>query len=252
MRTLKDVIDDLLLEKDDHNSLFRNARRTHIRSLARRGLRTLEYSLSGNVRAISFNVPPSQNVELPDDFDDYVRVSIMDGCKIRPIKSNSSVPVEVTTYLQDAEGEFIYDCDTEVTRVDSINHCKHDSIPKECGKCKHIVVSDCTIEDFYWFKIEDDKIWFSPDLEGEKIIIEYLSSGVTENMSECSIKIKPNYHEPLIAWIRWQYLRSVKEHMGIVDEHRRYFKNLKRELKLSEAEVDNNEIAKIRDYRFNL
>lgn len=248
MSTLKDVIDDIILEQDDHNSLFRHARRTHIRSLAKRGLSKLKHNLKGNVRAISFKVPPNQTFDFPDDYEDYIRVSVKEDCKIYPIRYNDTLPAYVEKYLQDANNGFIYDCHGDIKEVESVEECRHENKPKECNKCEHLEVQDMWCD--YWFKVADEKFWFSPELEGKTIIIEYISSGITDSMDECSIKIKKSFHEPLIAWIKWQYLRSVESHMGRIEEHRREFNRMKKSLKEENTDFTHEGIIRILDHRF--
>ena len=249
MTTVKDIIDDFILEKDDHNSIFRHARRTHIKSLAKRGLKKLEYTLRGNVRAVSFAVPPSQSVDVPDDYEEWVRVSVQEDCKLHPVRYNDELPAYVSTYLQDCSGEFLYDCCNDIVKIDTSTSCRHSDCAKECNECMRMIVCDPCEED-YWFKEGDDKFIFSPNLEGKEIFIEYISTGWTTDMDECEIKIKDTYHEPLLAWMRWQYLRGINHHMGVVEEHRRYWKNLNTELKTNTLQIDNREMIKILDARF--
>lgn len=250
MGTLKDVIDDIITEKDDHNSIFRHARRTHIKNLAIRGLKKMMYKLKGNVRAIRLNVPMSQSIETPVDFQDYIRISVMDGCKLKPISYNREIPAYAKQYIQDCGNEILYDCCNEVMSIETLTSCRHSDVAKDCNKCMRLDVCEPCGSDM-WFSVSDDKFVFSPSMEGKEIFIEYLSTGWYEDMDECEIKVKSIYHEALIAWIKWQYLRGINEHMGRIDEHRRYYRIESKELKSNIIDFEHNEIIQILDFKLN-
>lgn len=252
--SLKDVIDDILIEKEADDSIFRNASRTHLKAIAIRGLRNLQYKMKDNVRAISFTVPENLTVPLPMDYEQYLRVSILDGCDVIPIQVNTTAPSRVATYLQQCGGEFIFDCNGELYEVNSDLKCRHGNCVNECQDgCKPCCVCEDKENKYNGLQvyIENDRFVFDNELEDEQVIIEYVSNGMFENLNECAIRIPYNYYEVLSNWIKWKYLEGKEQAMNRILMYREEYKKEKKLLNKQTDTTSKEEIISISDFRFN-
>jgi len=212
--SLKDVIDYILIEKTDEDSMLRNAQRLHLIMLAKEAVNQLKFKNTDLVKAIIFDVPSNLIMPFEDDYSEFVRASVKCGCEYYPLKTNNK-PKSITTYLQDCKGELIFDCNGEVVNADSDLKCSHDNCYKECNTCVKVCFSTDPCDECA-NKFKNSSIWvrdgfyqFSNDLEDAEVFLEYLADDTKDAngnyVSECAIKVKPIYFEAIKFYVYWKY-----------------------------------------------
>lgn len=193
--TFKDVIDELLLETTDPAGYLANTHRSRLLVKCKNGIRHLSREVKKTVHAYEITVSPKLWIPLPQNYIDWVRVSLVDDeFTLKPLRVNYSIPTAVS-YLQDHQYEILYDHNGQILMADGINfYNKPHKKKKLCRGC------NANGE----FNIDTDRgvIAFSSDLEDKEIVIEYLSDGLDlENLSEKEIKVHKDIKETLMAYV---------------------------------------------------
>lgn len=237
--TLKDIVDEIYLETQDIDSIFRNKKRYNIVRYARQGLQELDMTFATHLKAISFEVPPSCRLYKPEGFEFFVRAYVLDcsGNTVE-IKRNSSIPDEVYGFLVDCDGSILSDLEGFV--YDEEIQCNEpfvlDSDIDDClfGDKNPFLRTIYRYKDS-WVKSKDklDYIEFSPDLEGVKVVVEYLGNSVFEQ-DECLVMVESNLKEVLDYYIKFKLLENGVETMGQAQYYRQQFK-IKRDKELSKV-----------------
>ena len=75
--SLKTIVDNMLLEAESDDSYIKNVKRSRIVNYAKQAIRTVTRQASNEVLAIEVTVPTSLSWILPQDYVNYVRISIV-------------------------------------------------------------------------------------------------------------------------------------------------------------------------------
>lgn len=252
--TLKDIIDDIIIISNDQDSLFKDVSRYALSLIARNGLRDLNYAVKHSVRAVQFNVPSSLMMPVPEDYMNWVKVSLTDGCgNLTEIDFNSNVPAFVVAYLQNCGGEVMFDCSGDVFDMASELKCRHGYCVKDnnCPECR-CYKCDCVDHKKGWFTVHEGFFQFSSELEDQEVFIEYASNGI-EKLDDCSLRIKDGYKEALTNYIKWQYLlnkRNTQSSSTVFYELYILERNKLKKRGLEGTSVSLDKIIDISDMRF--
>ena len=125
--SLKDFIDRIFIESEDHDSLLRYADRNHLVLLSKRALREIGFYMCESVRGVTFDVPDKLIMPFPEHYQSFVRASVLEGCEMHELKVNDRLPKHIVTYLQTCGGELIFDKQGEVYDVDTHLKCRHNN-----------------------------------------------------------------------------------------------------------------------------
>ena len=98
--TLHDIIEDIHLEAQDGDSIFRNKKRYNMVRYAKEGLQELEMTFATHLRGMNVEIGTSCKVFKPEGYEAFVRAYILD-CDGRTIeiKRNPNIPNDVLHYL---------------------------------------------------------------------------------------------------------------------------------------------------------
>ena len=254
--TLHDIVEDIYLEAQDVDSIFRNKKRYNIVRYGRQGLQELGMTFATHLKGMNVEIPASCRVYKPEGYESFVRAYLLD-CDGRTveIKRNQNIPDEIHHYLTNCDGSLLTGCDEDV--YDDCLVCNTPESKIDCcdctecggtGKClspesQHLLWS---LEKFKnsWIKTKDtlDYFEFSADLEGMSVVIEYLSNDVFDN-DECMITIEGNLRECLTYYIKFKLLENGLETMSQAQYYRRMFKNLR-----DREAIKNNALTKFDIY----
>lgn len=233
---LREIMDELLLETTDPAGYLANTSRTFLLVKCKNAIRYLAREVKKTVHAYEVAVGPKLFVPLPQNYIDWVRVSLVDDdFRMRPLRMNVSIPTAVS-YLQDHEYEILFDNNGQILMADGVNF--YNKSYKKMELCR-----GCNVNGE--FNIDPDRgaIMFSSDLEDKLIVIEYLSDGLdTENLSEGEIKVHKDIKEVLMAHVYYHAIANRRPEAVPFNEKRRALDRYK-------ALLHN---TKIRDLKFNL
>lgn len=235
--TLHEVIEDIWLEAQDIDSIFRNKKRYMMIKYAKDGLKELQMTFATHIMGINARVPMSCRIYKPDGYEKFLRAYVLDcnGSKIE-IKRNNDVPVEIYRYLLNCDGRIMSDgCGVELKdtclecsapiRVDDCECCS------SCGSSNYLSNGAMeilkTMERYgdSWITTSDrlDYFEFSADLEDEAVVIEYLSNN-TAGIDECKIVVEDELREALEYYIKFKLLENGLETMSQAQYYWRKFK----------------------------
>ncbi len=223
--TLKKVVDDMNLERFDDDSILKNTSRYTILNHTKNGIKKLNKKLFNDVRAIEITVPESLSIVLPHNFVDYVRVSAVlydendDTYRLRPININNNMSI-ADGYLQDHEGEILFDDDGYILLADSSNiynrpHKKYDFDDGAMGG--YFEKDTSKLSKFGEFVINErlGLMTFSSDLYDREIVLEYLTDGLEfDTYGDDQIRVHKSVVEPLKDWVYYccvRYKRNIPQ-----------------------------------------
>lgn len=202
--TLKEVIDEILLETIDTDNNLAGTRRSLLLARAKNGIQELSRSVKKTILAAEITVGPKLWMPLPQNYMDWVRVSVLDSdFKLHPLKSNNNIHTAVG-YLQDNDYELLFDNNGSILMADSSNIY---------NKTYH-KYNFCTGtggNENGEFVIDDNRgtIGFSSNLEDKEIVIEYISDGLDmQVLSEQEISIHKSLKQVLMAYVYSEIIRK--------------------------------------------
>jgi len=250
--SLKDIIDEVILDAEEQSSVFRNYSREAFIRYAKRGLSMLNYKIKDNIKGVEITVPCSLFFPLFEDFTSLVRASVIECGELFPIYENKDLPNSIERYMQQCCGEVVFDCNGQVYTIGDSLNCKHGCTTDSCNECVDLCFVDpCTqkankYKDEYIKLLKDPhRFGFSDGLEDKQILIEYLSNGLVYSLDECSIRLKEEWTEMLIHFIKWKCLEHNVQYFQLSQYHKQQFTILKSNVIQNDLEVDYDAILKI-------
>jgi hypothetical protein len=204
--TLQNIIDNILITASN-DSYFKHSKYFQASIFGKQCLKKLAIDIRPEHKAISIQVPANKTFPHPRYMTNWVRVSVLNECEKLTVLNVKTLPT-IQDYLQDNDGELLYDESGEVLRADDFNaeigHCKLKFACKDsCNKCEDTKFKDSWVKD-----VRDAAYFeFSDDLVDEIIVIEFISAGLME-LKDCDIKIPHALELTVENWIRWCLLKS--------------------------------------------
>jgi hypothetical protein len=204
--TLKDVIESLLIEQLDPDSYIKNINRNVLIYHAKMGLRELTKSANTSILAIEMTVGDSGYIAMPQDYVDYVRISlvVIDGSGTRrlyPLDVNENINT-AKAYLQDNNAEILFDNEGYPLEDNGGAYAGGFTslgfITNYCGGNAFLDTS--LLSRNGEFKVDEDSgnLIFGSELIDQEVVIEYESDGLQfELISETEIKIHKHIEEAL-------------------------------------------------------
>lgn len=250
--TLKDFVDEFLIETTDEDSYLSNVSRSKIVSQAINGIRLLNREIKKTVKAVEMTVGPEMYLILPQDYVDWVRVSVIDNQgHLQPLNINVRINRSIG-YLQDHNGEILFDNDGFILTADGNNylgtpHTKYQFTDYFRGGFFELDTS--VLSRYGEFVIDEERgtIAFSSDLEDKEIVIEYISDGLdAKNIDEKAITINKQLIEVLSDWV---YSECIAKRRSVPANEkqraRRRYKSTLHKTKIDAANFDINQISRV-------
>lgn len=221
--SLKKIIDGFYLETQDDDSILKNTPRYKILNHTKDAIRELNKKLFDDVRAMEITVPEKLYMVLPHNFVDYVRVSRVvvdpasESYRLQPLDINENMNI-ADGYLQDHDGEILFDDDGGILMADSANvynkpYKKYIFDSGTMGGNMEKDTSKLSKHGEFVIDKRNGKIAFSSDLYDQEIVLEYLTDGLEfDTYDEGSIKVHKNTVKTLKDWVYFaciQYKASV-------------------------------------------
>ncbi|WP_456867576.1 hypothetical protein [Galbibacter sp. BG1] len=222
--SLMKVIDRVMLMSLEPDSFIKNVRRFNVKSHAYDGIFDLTTDISQNVKGLELEIGDDLMFQLPQNFVNWVRVSVVKNGKLYPLNINRKVNL-APTYLQDHDFKLLFDHEGNVIEADGHNahatpfkrfvfdcnyekYCCDNNSPYGTQPA-HFELDTSKISAYGEFAIDKDRgiIYLSSDLNGENIVLEYISDGLDQDLIDNEeITIHKYLEQPLVNWIYWKLI----------------------------------------------
>lgn len=220
--TLEQVISDYMAGRDSDDYDSKNPRYM-VYQKARNILSELYYDVMQEIKAIQLEVNSSLQLTLPEDYVDYVRISVRknDG-KLYPIAENKSLNIS-RNYLQDSDAEILFDSDGYILQSSKLTSSDYVS-SSHYFFCYGYTPSpnfNTNIANLYAagsYIIDKDSgvIRFSSEIESKDIVLEYVSDGLyvdtdpnaTERTDDTAIRVHKFAEQALVDGIYYLLIKK--------------------------------------------
>jgi hypothetical protein len=122
--SLADIINNFILMYVGNDKLVNNVDRWTILFHAKRAVQELNYDALRNIKVLEFEMGDNLKLVMPPDYINYVRISMLRQGVLLELSENRSV-MSATAYLQDNQGDIVFDSNGEVvvgqSKLDILN-----------------------------------------------------------------------------------------------------------------------------------
>lgn len=251
--TLKSIVDGLLLEQEHEDSYLKNYKRYLLVKYCRDAIKDLTKKVSREVFAIEMTVPDTLYFTLPQDYVNWVRVSVVitdkDGFRrLYPLDINKNINTSLG-YLQDNNGDILFDNNGYILTSDGDNAFgqgyKRYSF---CHSGSQYNLDTSKLSEYGEFVIDERRgqIAFSSDLGDKEVVLEYLSDGLQADLTESEITIHKDLARVVsdyVYYIAIERLRNVSA--SEKERARRKYRTTLHEARLDQAKIDMLQIQRI-------
>lgn len=251
--TLKTVVDNMLLEAEDDDSYIKNVKRSRIVNYAKQAIRTVTRQAANEVFAVEVTVPTSLSWVLPQDYVNYVRISIVitdkntGSLRLYPLDINRNINI-ATGYLQDDAGELLFDDAGQILTADSSNGYARPYKKYAFSDEYQPTLDTSKLSKFGEFVIDEKRgmILFSSDLSEQEVVIEYVSDGLQAELSEDEITIHKYLRETVENWIYYSCIER-KRNIPANEKQRALlrYKTTLHQAKLARADFNLLQISRV-------
>ena len=105
---LEDIVNNFLLMHTGNHSLINNEERYKVIFHAKRAIQELNYDAFKEIKILELSVADSLRYVLPDDYVNWVRISLYKDGYLRPLTENIQA-ISSNAYLQDQQGNILFD-----------------------------------------------------------------------------------------------------------------------------------------------
>ena len=112
---LEDIVNNFLLMHTGNHSLINNEERYKVIFHAKRAIQELNYDAFKEVKVLELSVADSLRYVLPDDYVNWVRISLYKDGWLRPLTENIQA-ISSNAYLQDHQGNILFDQNGNILR----------------------------------------------------------------------------------------------------------------------------------------
>ncbi len=232
--SLKDVVTNFELMYYGNHSLINNEPRYKILFHTKRGIQELNYDAFKEIKALELKVYDSLTFTLPDDYVNWVRVSLYKDGYLRPLTENIQVN-SAEAYLQSSTGTLSFNADGTVVTAPSTLDTQRVSgeqksiyLNKNNAYNNQVGISadnpdgrkDYNIGARYGLNTEtanfnptfriDKKagvINFDSTMANEQCVLEYISDGM-EGGDDANISVNKLFEEYLYAYVTYAMLNG--------------------------------------------
>lgn len=232
--SLKDIVNNFMLNYKGDTSLINNEDRSKVLFHAKRGIQELNYDAFKEVKVLQLDICDNSRFVLPHDYVNYVRISIYKDGLLRPLHENKQVNY-ATEYLQDNNCEILFDVDGNILKANESGidiaritgtlkstYYNHGSLYNgmegyfyngqwyfSMGVGGRYGMETSTANSNPTFRIDNKSgvINFSSDMEGESCILEYISDGM-EGGDNSKIAVNKLFEKYIYDYIRYEILNN--------------------------------------------
>ena len=232
--SLYDIVNNFMLMYAGNHSLVNNEERYRVLFHAKRAIQELNYDAFKEIKILELDVCERLRFVLPQDYVNWVRVSLYKDGVLRPLTENIQTNWS-DAYLQDNTCRILFDHDGNILKPSQ----SFIDLQRIEGTKKSIYLNDqspynnkegyCVDGEWYFdygvgaryglntetanfnptFKIDPKGgvINFSSDMAGNLCIVEYVSDGM-ENGDDSLVTVNKLFEEYVYAYIQYAVLNS--------------------------------------------
>ena len=233
--SLAEIVNNFLLMYDGNHSLVNNEERYKILFHAKRAIQELNYDAFKEIKALELNVGTELRFILPQDYVNWVRISLFKDGILRPLTENIQINT-ASAYLQDQSSNILFDQQGNILRPE-FSELDFDRIR---GTARTMYMNQGAMFDglmgynfnggwYFDFSIgrgmyglntetananplftinkEQGVIYFSSDMSGKSVVLEYVSDGM-KNGNDSDISVNKLFEEFIYAYMRYSLLNS--------------------------------------------
>lgn len=249
---LSEIIDGFILEShDSENWLYALPRHIIVKN-AKDALKELHRSAAKDFKAIEISLGDDYSFALPQDYVDYLRVSVITkNNTLAPLDINTNLNV-ATAYLQDNDYNLLFDNEGNILESDGnnlTNRPYNSFTVKGTGNGGAFQADTSKLSKHGEFIINEREgvMYFGTSLAGESIVLEYVSDGVDwERIKETEI----TFHKHLEGALKdLVYYKCVERRRNVPanekDRASRRAKTSRHEAKIKLANFDLQAIERV-------
>jgi hypothetical protein len=207
--SLKEFMDEIMLETQDDDSVIKNTKRSKLLNVAMRGIRLLSRDVANDVLAFEVTISESLVWPVPQDYVNWVRVSLV--VNDDQTKSKRLVPLDVNYkiqtavgYLQGHAGKILFDSNGEILKADSSNAIARPYKSYEFNCSDGQFTTDASKFSKYGeFTIDERRgiFVFSSNVMDQEVVIEYVSDGLQGQLKAEQITMHKYLRDALYDYV---------------------------------------------------
>lgn len=222
--SLEDIVNNFMLMYVGNDKLVNNVERYNVLFHAKRGIQELNYDAMKEIRIVELTVTDRLNVVLPEDYVNWVRISLYKDGLLRPMTENFQANY-ATAYLQDNDGFVLFDFEgnvlkaTSILEEDRVNSQNVAIYPGE-RQLDKTNIYQYTVGGRFGVNTETqsgnptftiDKragvINFSSEMNDNNVVLEYVSDGL-EKGDDSAVSVNKMFEEYIYAYIKYAILNA--------------------------------------------
>lgn len=230
--SLSQIVNNYILQYVGNDKLVNNVHRDTVIFHAKRAIQELNYDAFKETKIIELSVCDNASVILPNDYVNWVRISLYINGVLVPLSENRNTNF-ATSYLQDNDCNVLFDLDGNVLtgtslldedRISGMNKTQYLGDGVLNGSMGYNIdgkwifdysvggrfgLNTDTANENPTFKInkKGGVINFSSPMAGQLVILEYVSDGM-EGGDNSEIKVNKMFEEYMYAYISYAILNS--------------------------------------------
>tara|TARA_R110000822_G_scaffold62341_1_gene153716 strand:- start:65 stop:985 length:921 start_codon:yes stop_codon:yes gene_type:complete len=231
--SLEDIVSNFMLIYQGNNEILNNLERYQVLFHAKRGIQELNYDAMKEIKILQLTVDAQIRFVLPQDYVNYVRISHYNNGVLFPMTENIQT-MWSSAYLQDNNAKILFDLNGNVTKPENslVDLSRQDGGMAQMylgtGPYNGQMGYCCNGEWFFEYGIgssfglntetananplftinkEQGVIYFSSDMSGKSVVLEYVSDGM-KNGSDSDISVNKLFEEFIYAYMRYSLLNS--------------------------------------------
>jgi hypothetical protein len=170
--SFNEVISDLEIMASDNGSYLNNTRRSQFINVTKQGIKLLQRSVRKDTTIVQFNVPDNLLFPYPQDYVNWISLSVIYEKTLVPIFINKGINTAVT--LMQVGNTFTYDQEGNVVRTPTTDRTNESNNLKVHAKYPHQMQTQGQAV----FNDYQARISFGSDMQGMKVVLEYYSDGL--------------------------------------------------------------------------
>ena len=232
--SLFDIVNNFMLMHTGNHSLINNEEKYKILFHAKRAIQELNYDAFKEIKVLELSVVDSLRYVLPQDFVNWVRISLYKDGYLRPLTENIQT-LSSNAYLQDNQGNILFDQFGNILRPQDSN-IDYDRIHKTkksiylneghqfngqwgwdidgmwyfdygIGAAYGLNTETANFNPTFNIDKKNGVINFDSGMAGQICILEYVSDGM-ENGDNSLVTVNKLFEQYIYAAIRFELLNS--------------------------------------------
>jgi hypothetical protein len=227
--SLADMVNNFMLMYVGNDKLVNNVDRYTVLFHAKRAIQEINYDALRSIKVLEYEIGNSLKMILPHDYINYVRISMLRNGVLYPL-TESRQSITATAYLQDNNGDLLFDSNGEVVTGES----KLDILRQEnrlytgpgpysgyngwyyegnwyfgyrIGQRFGIDTASANVNPKFFVNKAGGVIDFTSGVQNSFIVLEYISDGM-ENGDDSLVTINKLAEEYIYAYLKWALLNN--------------------------------------------